>query len=133
VLGSYVETGVELIASPEVVVRAANAGRVLFAGDMGVYGDVVIVDHGFGLSSIYSNLSFIACQEGQTLESGDQIGKFGSSGFNSGQHLQFEMRLHGTPIRPIEWWDKNWLKDHIFDRVKDVKKQLGIKEAEDLL
>ena len=133
VLGSYIETGAELVSGPEVLARAANGGKVVFAGDMGMYGDTVIVDHGFGLTSIYSNLSYIACRIDQVLESGDPIGKYGASGFNSGQHLQFEMRLQGVPVRPIEWWDQSWITDHIENRVRDLKKQLGMKDPEDLI
>lgn len=116
--------GVDLAAVAQSPVVAAADGRVLYADDLGIYGYAVIVDHGFGLSSLYGHLSTIGIKKGDVVVAGSEIGRTGATGLAGGDHLHFELRLHGVPVTPIEWWDTKWLADHITEKSAMVKRTL---------
>jgi murein DD-endopeptidase MepM/ murein hydrolase activator NlpD len=94
-------------------VPAGNAGRVVFAGPLGIYGNTVILDHGIGLFSLYGHLSQIGVSTGTTVDRGEPVGKTGETGLAGGDHLHFSMMIHGVHVDPVEWWDPHWIKDHI--------------------
>ena len=79
-------------------VSAGNTGRVILAEFMGIYGNVVIIDHGFGLQSLYSHLSEIHVQKGETVQRGQIIGKTGATGMAGGDHLHFGMLVSGLEV-----------------------------------
>jgi murein DD-endopeptidase MepM/ murein hydrolase activator NlpD len=103
-----------LRASP---VPSAAAGRVAFAGPLGIYGDTVIVDHGLGLFTLYGHLSAITVTEGATVAAGDVLGKTGETGLAAGDHLHFSVMIHGVHTDPVEWWDGHWIQDHVDRRL----------------
>uniref|UniRef100_A0A7C4AA15 M23 family metallopeptidase n=1 Tax=Fundidesulfovibrio putealis TaxID=270496 RepID=A0A7C4AA15_9BACT len=105
--------GVDLASLENAAVPAANNGRVVFAGFYGIYGNAVVVDHGWGLQTIYSHLSQIRVKEGDDVKRGDILGNTGATGLAAGDHLHFGIILHGIEIQPIEWWDPHWIKDNI--------------------
>ncbi len=82
-------------------VLAAGAGTVAFAGQMNGYGNLVIVDHGNGLSTRYGHLRRIVTTKGATLAAGTEVGELGRTGRATGPHLHFEVRLGGRPVDPI--------------------------------
>jgi murein DD-endopeptidase MepM/ murein hydrolase activator NlpD len=94
-------------------VPAASAGRVAFAGPLGIYGSTVILDHGLGLFSLYGHLSEIAVTQGATVARGDTVGKTGETGLAGGDHLHFSVMIHGIHVDPVEWWDAHWIQDHV--------------------
>lgn len=104
-------TGIDLVltAGPGSVV-AASAGTVFHAGEMGGYGNAVIVDHGGGISTLYGHLSRIAAavQVGQPVYVGQLLGVEGSTGASTGLHLHFEVRQGGQPIDPRPWFRANY-------------------------
>ncbi|MGH9864437.1 MAG: M23 family metallopeptidase [Candidatus Acidiferrales bacterium] len=81
-------------------VRAAGDGVVIFTGDRQGYGRVVIIDHGFGLTTWYAHLSGYAAQAGTPVKRGDVIAYEGESGHATGAHLHFEVRMHNAPVNP---------------------------------
>jgi murein DD-endopeptidase MepM/ murein hydrolase activator NlpD len=105
--------GVDLASLENAKVPAANTGVVVFTGFLGIYGNAIIIDHGWGLQSIYSHLSQISVKEGDEVQKGDIIANTGSTGLAGGDHLHFGIILHGIEIQPIEWWDPHWIKDNI--------------------
>jgi murein DD-endopeptidase MepM/ murein hydrolase activator NlpD len=105
--------GIDLASTRQAPVPAANRGKVVFAEERGIYGNTVIVDHGYGLFTLYSHLSRIDAVVGQMLEKGTTIGKTGITGLAGGDHLHYGMLVHQTFVNPIEWWDKNWIKNNI--------------------
>lgn len=109
--------GIDLAAVANTVVRAANSGRVVFAEELGIYGNTVLIDHGFGLSTLYGHLSSITVAVGDRVAKDDQIGRSGMTGLAGGDHLHFEVRLQGEPVTPIEWWDTRWIREHIDERI----------------
>ena len=116
-IGKSIHLGYDLASFTNAPVGAANSGIVKFAGDLGIYGNTVIIDHGLGLMSLYGHLSMLMVDEGQTVAKGDIIAKTGSSGFAGGDHLHFGILIHGYEVSPLYWWDRNWVKINIFDRL----------------
>ena len=108
-----VHLGFDLSATANVPIVAANAGRVVWADYLGIYGNCVIVDHGLGLQSLYAHLSSIGVRTGDAVAAGAELGRSGTTGLAGGDHLHFEMLLDGEPITPVEWWDPHWIEDRV--------------------
>jgi murein DD-endopeptidase MepM/ murein hydrolase activator NlpD len=109
--------GFDLAVTKQAPIPAANSGAIAFAGFFGIYGNAVVIDHGFGLQSIYGHLSSISVKEGQQIARGDIIGKTGETGLAGGDHLHFCTLLQGLPVNPVEWWDGHWIKDRIANKL----------------
>ena len=95
--------GVDWAVPTGTPVRAAAAGRVVHAGDRGGYGRTVIIDHGGSLATLYAHLSVVSVGNGQNVERGQVIGAVGSTGFSTGPHLHFEVRVAGNPVDPLPY------------------------------
>ncbi len=113
-----VHLGFDLATTQHGPVLAANDGKVIWAAPLGIYGNCIVLDHGFGLQSIYGHLSEITVKEGDMVQRGQQMGKSGSTGLAGGDHLHFSMQVDGVQVNPVEWWDEHWITDHIRSRVK---------------
>ncbi len=113
--------GFDLASVAHADVPAANSGTVVHAGDLGIYGQCVIIDHGLGLQSIYGHLSRIGVKPGDHVEKGQIIGSTGATGMAGGDHLHFEMTISGQPVNPVEWWDAHWVQDNITRKLELVK------------
>lgn len=105
--------GYDLASVRRAPVPAANAGVVALAEYLGIYGNVVVIDHGFGLASLYGHLSEIEVEPGQRVTRGEEIGRTGETGLAGGDHLHFAILLQGMPVDPVEWWDPNWVRGRI--------------------
>jgi len=105
--------GFDLAVTQQAPVPAANSGTIVYARFFGIYGNAVIVDHGYGLQTIYGHLSSIAVKEGQTIARGAVIGNTGETGLAGGDHLHYCTLLQGLPVNPVEWWDGHWIQDRI--------------------
>jgi len=81
-------------------IRAAGAGRVVTAGRSGGYGNLVEIDHGSGVTTRYAHLSSIAVERGQIVNTGDHLGRAGSTGRSTGPHLHYETRIDDEPVDP---------------------------------
>jgi murein DD-endopeptidase MepM/ murein hydrolase activator NlpD len=112
-----VHLGFDLAVTLHVAVPAANDGRVVWADNLGIYGNCVVIDHGYGLQSIYGHLSEIAVKPGDMVKKSQPLGKSGSTGLAGGDHLHFSMQVDGVQVNPIEWWDEHWIKDRILSKV----------------
>ena len=105
--------GYDLSVTKHYPVEAANSGTAAFAGDLGIYGNAVILDHGLGLFTLYGHLSSIDVKAGDPIEQRQIIGKTGETGLAAGDHLHYGVYLHGVAILPVEWWDQKWINDNI--------------------
>ncbi len=121
VVDHQVHLGIDLASVAHSPVPAANRGKVAFAGDLGIYGKTVIIDHGLGLFSTYSHLSTLQATSGQMVSKGDIIGHTGSTGLAGGDHLHFGILVNDTFVNPVEWWDENWIKHNVLDKIKDLR------------
>ena len=105
--------GLDMAGLSRAPVPAANDGVVVLARFFGIYGNAVVIDHGYGLMSLYGHLSAIDVKEGQTVTRGQILGRTGDTGLAGGDHLHFAILLQGLPVSPVEWWDAHWLTDRI--------------------
>ncbi|MBW2655060.1 MAG: M23 family metallopeptidase [Deltaproteobacteria bacterium] len=119
-----VHLGVDLASTANAPVKAANSGRVVFAQFIGIFGNTIMIDHGFGLCSLYSHLNQISVNKGEVVKKGDDIGVTGLTGLAGGDHLHFSMIVHNVFVNPIEWWDDSWIKNNITSKI-DFVKQMG--------
>ncbi len=93
-------TGVDLRASYGESVGVSMSGTVWFAGERSGYGNLVVVDHGSGISTFYAHLSKIVVSVGEKVDAGQLIGYVGSTGHSTGPHLHYEVRANGRAVDP---------------------------------
>ncbi len=108
-----VHLGFDLSVVKKTAVVASNDGNVVYADRLGIYGNCIVVDHGFGLQSIYGHLSSIGVKVGDAVKKGQEIGRSGATGLAGGDHLHYSMQIDGVQVNPMEWWDEHWIKDRI--------------------
>jgi murein DD-endopeptidase MepM/ murein hydrolase activator NlpD len=113
--------GVDLASVQNSPVPAANSGKVVMVDSVGIYGNTVMIDHGFGLFSMYSHLSASNVTKGQMVDKGDIIGKTGRTGLAGGDHLHLGMFVNQTFVNPVEWWDGHWIEDNILSKIRSVR------------
>jgi len=121
VIDHQVHLGVDLASIAHSPVPAANSGRISFAGSIGIYGKTIMIDHGFGLFSMYSHLSSIDVQTGQLVSKKEIIGRTGRTGLAGGDHLHFSMLVHNVFVNPLEWWDGSWIHNNITSKINATR------------
>ncbi|MDR2050577.1 MAG: M23 family metallopeptidase [Deltaproteobacteria bacterium] len=104
-----IHLGLDYSSTPKAEIPAANHGRVIFAGYLGIHGNMVLIDHGHSLHSLYSHLSSFRVGVGETVRKGQIIGITGTSGIAVGEHLHFEILVNGISVNPDEWADPEWI------------------------
>jgi len=117
IIDHQVHLGQDLAVTQQAPIPSANDGVVVLARYFGIYGNAVIIDHGYGLMSLYGHMSSIAVKEEQEVARGEIIGRTGQTGLAGGDHLHFAMLLQGLPVNPIEWWDEHWIQDRIRKKI----------------
>jgi murein DD-endopeptidase MepM/ murein hydrolase activator NlpD len=110
--------GFDLARVANSPVVAANRGKVMYADELGIYGNCVIIDHGMGVQSLYGHLSSISVKAGDTVEKEQELGRSGMTGLAGGDHLHFTMLVNGHMVNPVEWWDEHWIQDRIIRKLK---------------
>jgi len=116
-IDQQVHLGYDLAVTQHVGVEASNDGRVIYAAPLGIYGNCIVVDHGYGLQTIYGHMSHFDVHEGDMVKRGQIMGQSGMTGMAGGDHIHFAMQLDGVQIDPKEWWDPHWIHDHVANRV----------------
>jgi len=105
--------GFDMASTRRAPVPAANDGVVALARYFGIYGNTVVLDHGYGLMTLYAHLSSIDVKPGDSVTRGQTLGRTGDTGLAGGDHLHFTVLLHGLPTNPAEWWDGHWITDRV--------------------
>ena len=95
--------GIDIGVSYGTPIHAAAAGKVIYAAWLGGYGNLIVVDHGNGLATAYAHQSRFASGSGQHVSQGQVIGYVGSTGYSTGPHLHFEVRVNGKPVNPVNY------------------------------
>jgi len=93
--------GIDIAAPSGTPIWAAAAGTVIYAGWLGGYGNLVVVDHGNGLATAYAHASAVLVSVGQSVGQGETVSLVGSTGNSSGPHLHFEVRVNGSAVDPL--------------------------------
>jgi murein DD-endopeptidase MepM/ murein hydrolase activator NlpD len=93
--------GLDIAANRGTPVRATADGTVLTAGYNGNYGNSVLIEHGFSISTRFGHMSRLAVRAGQAIRRGDVVGYVGSTGRATGSHLHYEILVNGSPINPL--------------------------------
>lgn len=113
-----VHLGFDLASFTGTPIVAANRGKVLYADELGIYGNTVILDHGMGVQSLYAHLSSIEVKPEQVVEKAETLGRSGMTGLAGGDHLHFTLLVHGRMVNPIEWWDSHWIEDRVLRKLR---------------
>jgi len=95
--------GVDIANKPDTPIVATADGVVRYAGWMSGFGMVVVVDHGFGYSTLYGHTSKVLVKPGTQVERGQQIAYMGTTGRSTGIHLHYEVWRHGKPVNPVKY------------------------------
>lgn len=101
--------GVDMASVAQAPVPAANRGRVVHAGPLGIYGNCVAIDHGLGVMTVYGHLSELAVKTGEMVGKGQAIGKSGKTGLAGGDHLHLALMVGGVFVDPVEWSYASWM------------------------
>ncbi|MFZ0594447.1 MAG: M23 family metallopeptidase [Bryobacteraceae bacterium] len=112
-----VHLGFDLASTMHMPIRAANSGKVIWAERLGIYGNCIVLDHGYGLQTIYGHLSRIDVKPGDSVAKDQQMGLSGQTGMAGGDHLHFSMQVDGVQVNPMEWWDEHWIHDRILSKI----------------
>ena len=108
-------------------VLISNPGKVIFKDYLGIYGDTVIVDHGYGLGTLYAHTSSIRVNVDDNVVAGQHIANTGSTGAVFGDHLHFGVLVQGIEVNPNEWLDFTWMKTNVTKTINDAVKVINTK------
>lgn len=120
--GTSWHLGIDLAGTKNMPIIASNDGVVVLSEELGIYGNTIIIEHGYGVASLYSHLNSALVSEGDKVKAGDIIAHSGASGLAFGDHLHFTMLIQGLPSISNEWMDSKWLKTHINDILQNARK-----------
>lgn len=93
--------GIDIASPSGTIIKAPASGRVVFSGRSGGYGNTLVVDHGYGICTVYGHLSQFHVKKGEFVKRGDIIGAVGSTGYSTGSHLHYEVQVDGIPSDPL--------------------------------
>lgn len=119
--------GIDLASVHNGAIMASNGGNVIFSQANGIYGNLPIIDHGFGLYTLYGHCSDVHVQEKESVTAGQEIAKTGLSGYAMGDHLHFGILVQGIEVRPEEWMDTKWISDNITSVIETAKQFINQK------
>lgn len=95
--------GIDFNCARGTPIQASGKGKVEYAGKRSDYGNCVIIDHGYGFKSLYGHMSEITVKKGQDIDRGVMVGKVGSTGLSTGDHLHYEVHKNGVRVNPIQY------------------------------
>ena len=100
-------SGIDIGGPNRGAIKASNDGKVIYSGWYGGYGKVVILDHGVingqPITTLYAHMSSIGVSNGQMVKKGQTLGREGSTGYSTGPHCHFEVRVNGKPVNPMNY------------------------------
>lgn len=114
--------GLDFASTAMAGIVASNGGEVVFADKNGIYGNNMIIYHGFGLYTLYGHCTTMAHEQSAVVASGANIATTGTTGLALGDHLHFGVLVQGIEVRPEEWMDRKWMKESVYDILEGSKK-----------
>ncbi len=105
-------------------IKVSNPGKVIFNDFLGIYGNTLIIDHKFGLQTLYAHTSKFKVQKDDFVKINQKIANTGSTGAVFGDHLHFGVLVQGIEVNPIEWMDKSWIKTRIKNVLDEAKQEI---------
>jgi murein DD-endopeptidase MepM/ murein hydrolase activator NlpD len=105
--------GYDFASTRHAPIKSSNSGLVVFSDYNGIYGKMPLIDHGFGLYTLYGHCSRVLVEEGEEVESGQVIARTGTTGLALGDHLHFGILIQGVEVWPMDWMKGNWIKKNI--------------------
>jgi len=105
--------GYDFASTKHAPIISSNRGLVVFADRNGIYGKMPLIDHGFGLYTLYGHCSKVLVEEGEEVEAGQVIARTGMTGLALGDHLHFGILIQGVEVWPMDWMKQNWIKKNI--------------------
>lgn len=119
--------GMDWASVKKAKIFTTNAGKVIYNDYLGIYGNTIIIDHNYGLSSLYAHTSRSSVDLNDNVRAGQQIANTGSTGAVFGDHLHFGVLVQGIEVNPKEWMDKNWIKVNVINTIAKAKKVIDSK------
>lgn len=119
--------GMDWASVKKAKIFTTNAGKVIFKDYLGIYGDAIIIDHKYGLGTLYAHTSRSVVEVDDELKAGDYIANTGSSGAVFGDHLHFGVLIQGIEVNPTEWLSTYWLRENITKVIDNAKKVIDKK------
>ncbi len=132
VVSESYHVGYDLASNAMADIVASNAGKVVYAEENGIYGNMPLIDHGLGLYTLYGHCSQLLVNEGDEVSRGQVIAKTGMTGLALGDHLHFGILVQGIEVRPVEWFDQSWIKkfiDNVFKAADKIIAPPAVKET----
>ena len=119
--------GMDWASVKRAAIRTSNKGVVILNQYLGIYGNAIVIDHGMGLASLYAHTSSSDVTIGEVVNPKQKIANTGSTGAVLGDHLHFGILVQGSEVNPLEWMDKNWIKNNITKIISQAKKTIDKK------
>lgn len=119
--------GMDWASIKKAKIYTTNAGRVVFNDYLGLYGNTVIIDHKYGVATLYAHSSKISVDLDEKVRSGQYIANTGSTGAVFGDHLHFGVLVQGIEVNPKEWMDKYWIRENITKVINNAVKVIKSK------
>jgi len=113
--------GLDLASVRRADIIASNDGKVVFVGNLGLYGNSIIIRHALGLYTLYSHISRFLVYKNDSVYAGKTIAKTGATGLALGDHLHFGVIVQGIEVRPQEWMDKTWIRNNITNVLSEAR------------
>ena len=117
--------GYDMASTRHAPIISSNKGIVTYAALNGIYGNMPLINHGFGLSTLYGHCSRLLVEEDEEIEAGQMIARSGKTGLALGDHLHFGVLIHGVEVWPMDWMKGNWIKKNIDKVFKSADKVIG--------
>ena len=118
--------GYDFASTRHAPIVSSNRGTVVYASYNGIYGNMPMIDHGFGLYTLYGHCSKILVEKGEEVEAGQVIAKTGTTGLALGDHLHFGVLIQGVEVWPMDWMKGNWIKKNIDKVFQKADKIIGL-------
>ena len=119
--------GMDWASVKKAKIYTTNSGKVIFKDYLGIYGDTIIIDHKFGLGTLYAHTSRSVVEVNDNVKAGAYIANTGSSGAVFGDHLHFGVLVQGIEVNPEEWLSRYWVRENITKIINNAMKEIDTK------